>query len=282
MGRLFFYEEAVSIQALLTQHGLRPNKKLGQHFLADQPLLERELAYAELRPTDTVLELGPGLGNLTALLAAQASKVVAIERDRQFAACLGILQQQHPHLEVLWGDAAEVDLPPFDKVVANLPYQVALPLIFKLLERRFERAVLMVQRDLARRLTAKVGESGYGRLSIAVGRRAEVELLEEVPRQAFYPPPEVESALLRLTRTRPKFSVPDEEFFRAVLEAFFKNRQQPLAQAAQAIRERELPPPLLAKTLARLPEKLRRKPVCRITPTEFGEITWALWKGRSG
>ena len=270
----------MSIQELLTRQGLRPNKKLGQHFLADQALLERELACAELRPGDVVLEIGPGIGNLTALLAAQAGKVIAIERDPQFRGCLGALQQQYPGLEILWGDALEVDLPPFDKAVANLPYQVALPLIFKLLERRFERAVLMVQRDLARRLGAKVGESGYGRLSIAVGRRAEVELLEEVPRQAFYPPPEVESALVRIERTRPRFSVPDEEFFRVVLEAFFSHRQATLAQAAQAIRDRELPPPLLAKTLARLPEKLRRKPVCRITPAEFGEITWALWKGR--
>lgn len=270
------------IQDLLTRHGLHPDKKLGQHFLADPQLLERELAYAELRPGDIVLEIGPGIGNLTALLAGQAGKVIAIERDRQFRGCLGTLQRQHPQLEILWGDALEVEFPSFDKAVANLPYQVALPLIFKLLERRFERAVLMVQRDLARRLGARVGESGYGRLSVAVGRRAEVEVLEEVPRQAFYPPPEVESALVRIERTRPKFSVPDEEFFRVVLEAFFKNRQQPLAQAAQAIRCRELPQPLLAKTMGRLPEKLRRKPVCRVTPAEFGELTWALWKSRSG
>ncbi|MSR81761.1 MAG: ribosomal RNA small subunit methyltransferase A [Candidatus Latescibacteria bacterium] len=272
----------MSIQDLLTRHAIRPDKKLGQHFLADQQLLERELAYAELRPGDIVLEIGPGIGNLTAFLATRAGKVIAIERDPQFKKCLGDLQALHPHLEVLWGDAVEVEFPPFDKVVANLPYQVALPLIFKLLERRFDRAVLMVQRDLAHRLGARVGESGYGRLSVAVGRRAEVEVLEEVGRQAFYPPPEVESALVRLERTRPKFSVPDEEFFRAVLEAFFKHRQQPLAQAAQAIRERELSPPLLAKALGRLPDKLRRKPVCRVTPAEFGELTWALWKGRSG
>ena len=272
----------MSIQDLLTRHGLRPDKKLGQHFLSDPQLLERELAYAELRPGDIVLEIGPGLGSLTALLAAQAGKVVAIERDPQFRECLSALQQQYPHLEVLWGDAVEVEFPPFDKAVANLPYQVALPLIFKLLERRFERAVLMVQRDLARRLGARVGESGYCRLSVGVGRRAEVEVLEEVPRQAFFPPPEVESALVRLERTRPKFSVPDEEFFRVVLEAFFKNRQQPLAQAALAIRDQELPQPLLAKTMGRLGEKLRRKIVCRITPAEFGELTWALWKGRSG
>jgi 16S rRNA (adenine1518-N6/adenine1519-N6)-dimethyltransferase len=271
----------VSIPDLLTRHGLRPNKKLGQHFLADPHLLERELAYAALQPGDTVLEIGPGLGHLTAALAARAGRVVAIERDLQFRACLEALQQQHPGLEICWGDAVEVAFPPFDKVVANLPYQVALPLIFKLMERRFERAVLMMQRDLARRLVAKVGENGYGRLSIAVGRRAEVEILEEVPRQAFHPPPEVESALVRLDRTRPRFSVPDEEFFRVVLEAFFKHRQQPLAQAALAIRERELPQPLLAKTLGRLPEKLHRKPVCRVTPAEFGELTWALWKGRS-
>jgi 16S rRNA (adenine1518-N6/adenine1519-N6)-dimethyltransferase len=272
----------VSIQVLLARHRLRPDKKLGQHFLSDRQLLERELAYAELRPADVVLEIGPGIGNLTALLAAQAGRVVVVERDHRFAPCLEALQQQHPNLEILWGDAVEVEFPPFAKAVANLPYQVALPLVFKLLERRFERAVLIVQRDLARRLGARVGESGYGRLSVAVGRRAEVELLEDVPRQAFYPPPEVESSLISIARTRPKFSVPDEEFFRLVLEAFFKNRQQPLAQAAQAVQDRQLPQPLLAKVMGRLPEKLRRKPVCRVTPAEFGELTWGLWKERAG
>ena len=225
--------ECRQIQALLERARIRPRKSLGQSFLYDRELLAREVAYAELTGSETVLEIGAGVGNLTALLAAAAGQVMAVEQDRRFAPFLCRLQQRHANLEILLGDALRVELPAFDKVVANLPYTPALPLTFRLLEQRFDRAVLMYQRRLAERLCARVGESRYGRLSIAVGRRAQVELLEIVPPLAFYPPPAVDSALVLLRRTQPRFSVPSEEFFRQLLEGLFAHRDLALDEALQ-------------------------------------------------
>ena len=193
---------------------IRPKKSLGQNFLTNTAILRREVACADIAAGDTVLEIGAGIGNLTQLLLERAGQVVAVEQDSQFAPCLKDLQRRHGHLKVLWGDALAVDFPPFDKAVANLPYQVALPIVFKLLNQRFERAVLMLPKRLAQRLCATVGQKGYGRLGVAVGRLAQVEWIEQVGKDAFSPRPEVESALVLIKRTKPKFAVPSEDFFR--------------------------------------------------------------------
>ena len=95
----------------LEQYGIQPNKKLGQNFLNDSGVLRREVAYADIGPEDTVLEIGPGIGNLTELWLGKAAKVIAVEQDRQFSKCLGDLQQQHSHLSLLCGDALRVGLP---------------------------------------------------------------------------------------------------------------------------------------------------------------------------
>jgi 16S rRNA (adenine1518-N6/adenine1519-N6)-dimethyltransferase len=262
------------------KYRIRPKPYLGQSFLRDESLLQREAAYAEIGPEDVVLEIGPGIGNLTQHLLRQAGQVVAIEQDRQFSPCLEALQKKCANLELIWGDALEVEWPRFDKVVANLPYRVALPLLFKLLEHRFDRAVLMVQKSLAGRLCARVGEKGYGRLSVAVGRRANVELVEVVGREAFWPEPEVQSALVKIERTRPKFEIPSEEFFKLVLEELFARRNQSVAQALGPIRHPELPAARLSAALERLSGKVRNKPVCRVTPTEFGQLARSLWEVR--
>jgi 16S rRNA (adenine1518-N6/adenine1519-N6)-dimethyltransferase len=227
---------------------------------------------------ETVLEIGPGIGNLTELLLQRAGRVIAVEKDRQFCECLQALQARYGNLEVVWGDALEWAFPSFDKAVANLPYGSALPLIFKLLDRRFERAVLVCQKRLAERICAGVGERRYGRLSVALGRRAAAERLEVVPPAAFYPPPEVDGAVVLLRRTRPKFSVPDEAFFRLLLETLFAQRQEPVGRAARAMCGRRLSEQALARGLSGVERKVRSKPVFAVTPAEFGKIAWALWK----
>ena len=171
------------------------------------------------------MEIGAGIGNLTQLLLERAGQVVAVEQDRQFVPYLKDLQRQHEHLKVIWDDALAVDFPRFDKAVANLPYQVALPIVFKLLNQRFEQAVLMLPKRLAQRLCATVGQQGYSRIGVTVGRLAQVEWIEQVGKDAFFPRPEVESALVLIKRTKPKFAVPSDDFFRQVLESLFARRQ---------------------------------------------------------
>ena len=250
-------------QLLSTAHPIRPKKQRGQNFLTDAALLRRQVACADLTAGDTVLEIGAGIGNLTELLLERAGQVVAVEQDRQFGPGLRELQRRHEHLKVVWGDALTVDFPRFDKVVANLPYQVALPIVFKLLNQRFDRAVLMLPKRLAQRLCATVGQKGYCRIGVAVGRLAQVEWIEEVGKDAFFPRPEVESALVVAKRTKPKFAVPSEAFFREVLESLFARRQVRVGQIVPAA--------------ASLSKKIKNKPVYTVTPREFGEITRALW-----
>jgi len=261
----------------LEKYGIRPRRKFGQHFLQDENVRRREVAYAELGLGDTVLEVGPGTGRLTELLLQQTQRVVAIEVDAQFKGCLSRLQERYGNLEAIWGDALEVDLPRSDKVVANLPYRIALPLIFRLLEHRFDRAVLIFQKRLAERICASVGEKGYCRLSVAIGRRANAELLETVPRSAFYPSPEVESAIVKIERVRPKFDIPSEEFFKLVLEQLFRHRDESVQQAVQRIRNKELAQQALSRGLANISGKVKNKPVYLVTPREFSRVSWAFW-----
>ncbi len=201
-------------------------------------MLRREVAYAELQGQETVLEIGPGIGNLTELLLQRSGRVVAVEKDEQFRESLKELQAQFGNLELIWGDALEVNFPPFDKVVANLPFTPALPLIFKLLEQRFDRAVLICQKRLTERICAGVGERGYCRLGITIGRRANAELLEVIPKTAFYPQPEVDSAIVQIRKTRSKFPIPSDEFFRFTLESLFIHRSKSLEQATRNISDR--------------------------------------------
>ena len=263
-----------NMKKAVEKYGIRPKKKLGQSFLVDSGVLRREVAYADIGRDDIVLEIGAGIGNLTEALLGQAGQVVAVERDRQFARCLGDLQKRHGHLEVVWGDALEVGWPRFDKVVANLPYQVALPLIFKMLEQRFDRAVLVFQQRLAERICAGVGEQGYCRIGVAIGRVAKVEIVERIEADAFWPRPEVESAVVRIERVKPRFGVPSDAFFKQILEALFARRGEPVQRVVEGSRDRHLPAAILGK----VGKKVRNKPVYLLTPREFGQITRIAWE----
>ena len=126
----------------LAELGRHPRKRLAQHFLVDRRVASRHVAHAQVDSSDTVLEIGPGLGVLTRFLAARAKRVIAIEADHRFAA---YLRASCPEVEIIEGDALDVDWPPFDVMASNLPYQISSPLTFKLLDRSFDRAVLMYQ-----------------------------------------------------------------------------------------------------------------------------------------
>lgn len=188
--------------ALLRRLGLHPRKGLSQSFLVDRRVCAAIVRAAELDPRDEVLEIGPGLGILTAELVRRAGRVVAVELDPQLAAALPALLGHPANLQVVQGDALQVDLPalfPGDyKVVANLPYHITSPLLLRLLgaPRRPRLIVVTVQREVAERITAGPGALSY--LAIAVQLYAVPRIVRLVPPAAFYPRPKVESAVLRL------------------------------------------------------------------------------------
>ncbi len=251
---------------------IHPNRKYGQNFLVDEAVLDRLVRAAEVTRHDVVVEIGPGTGNVTSLLVREAGRVVAVEIDRQFTAPLEALASRSGNLEVVWGDATKIELPPCDKVVAALPYKQALPLIFDILANEFEIAVVIVQRDLARRLAAKPGEPGYSRVTVCAQRSAEVEMLEMVPKECYRPPPRVESAVLRLTPRRRPVAVPSEEFFRNLLDSFFLHRNRTVAEVLR----HSIGSARLATITSELSPSIRRSSVRDVSPREFGRIAWVL------
>ena len=198
-------------------------QKLGQHFLADQEILRRiaEAACAQGEPV--VVEIGPGKGALTEHLLKRAVHVAAIELDRELAAGLAT---RFPNLEVISGDALQVDLNrwPAAPVVGNLPYYVATPIISRVV-RHGRPAVFLIQKEVAERIAAKPGSRDYGYFTLDTQLFADAAILFTVTPEAFRPPPKVESAVIRLTpRGKPPLRDPDA-FLRFVSLAFRQKRK---------------------------------------------------------
>ena len=229
---------------LLRAHGIRPRKRFGQHFLVSRATLRRILDAAALTPHDGVLEIGAGIGTLTAALAPLVDTVVAVELDRALLPALRETIAPFPNVRVETGDVMRFDLaalvaplPSPRKAVSNLPYNIASPLIVNLLEApvRFTRLVFTVQREVAQRLAAPPGGKDYGALSVAVQYRAEARVVARVPSGAFFPPPDVESAVVVLEpRAVPPVDVGDEGLFFRVVRAAFAQRRKTLRNTLAA------------------------------------------------
>jgi len=184
------------------------NHSLGQHILKNPLIVQALVDKSALRNTDTVLEIGPGTGNMTVKMLDKVKRVIACELDpRMVAELQKRVQGTHfqPKLQMLVGDVIKADLPFFDVCVANVPYQISSPLVFKLLLHRpfFRCAVLMFQREFAQRLVAKPGDKLYCRLSINTQLLARVDHLMKVGKNNFRPPPKVESSVVRLEPRNP-------------------------------------------------------------------------------
>jgi 16S rRNA (adenine1518-N6/adenine1519-N6)-dimethyltransferase len=232
-------------------------KRLGQHFLSDPSILKRIVEAARLEPEDLVVEIGPGPGRLTRILAGVVKRVIAIELDDALYRALRDEYDQEENVEVVYGDALEYpyeDLPEF-KVVANIPYYITTPIIFRLLEKksaqlnmlngvqgipslekermpdfrtnRLKSMTLTVQKEVAERIVARPGGKDYGVLSIMVQYLGDPELKFVIPKQVFRPVPKVDSAVIYIRiRERPAVNVRDEEqFFRIVRTAFSQRRK---------------------------------------------------------
>ncbi|HVL51550.1 MAG TPA: 16S rRNA (adenine(1518)-N(6)/adenine(1519)-N(6))-dimethyltransferase RsmA [Actinomycetota bacterium] len=214
------------------RYGITPSRSLGQNFVIDQNTIRRIVRLADIHPEDRVIEVGAGLGTLTLALAEAAERVTAIELDRKLIPALEEVLQGIPNVEVVVGDAMQIDYAPLvtagmHRMVANLPYNIATPLIANLLERRPEITdfVVMVQREAGERFVASPGSKTYGAVSLLVAYHAEARLLGKVPASVFWPVPNVESLLVRLTRRAPIVDVDGGELMRVVRAAFSQRRK---------------------------------------------------------
>ncbi|KAH9387252.1 18S rRNA (adenine1779-N6/adenine1780-N6)-dimethyltransferase [Nematocida major] len=191
----------------------RFKKTFGQHLLKNPGIVTTMVDKARIRATDTVLEIGPGTGNLTLKLLDKCKKVVAVEKDRKIATNLiKRVGSRKTKLQLIINDALEVEYPYFDLCVSNTPYQISSPLVFKLLESPFRVCILMFQREFANRLCATPGSSSYCRLSVSVQARATVQHIMKVSKKNFRPPPKVESSIVRIEPRRNKIDIDLNEF----------------------------------------------------------------------
>lgn len=201
-------EKKHRVHAEVQKQGIVFNKDFGQHILKNPLIITSMLEKSALRNTDTVLEIGPGTGNMTVRILEKAKKVIACEIDPRLVAELQKRVQGTPFqqkLQILIGDALKTELPFFDICIANVPYQISSPLVFKLLLHRpfFRCAVLMFQREFAQRLVAKPGDKLFCRLSINTQLLARVDMLMKVGKNNFRPPPKVESSVVRIEPRNP-------------------------------------------------------------------------------
>ncbi len=228
--------------ALLRKYGLRAKKSWGQNFLGDETILDDIARLAVPEPGQRVVELGAGLGHLTARLLARGAEVVAVERDRDMARVLrGELSDR---ITLLEADAARLDYAALAApagrvaVVGNLPYHLTSPILFSLLDQAaaVSRAVLLLQLEVAERIAAGPGSRDHGVLSVLLQQRAEVTVERLVPPGAFHPPPRVKSAVTLVAFGPPRAEVRDEVLFRRLVKAGFAQRRKTLGNALRASR----------------------------------------------
>ncbi len=218
-----------------------PRKRFGQHFLRDRAVLARIVDALALTGTETVIEIGPGRGALTDLLAPRAGRLVAVEIDRDLAAHLRARYAADRHVEIVEGDVLQLSLAalagPEYVLAGNVPYYITTPILFHALAvPRPRRAVYLVQREVADRLVAEPGGKTYGALGVNVQAVASVELVVRVPPGAFAPPPQVDSAVVRVTPRADPVVAPDEEArFRRFVQAAFALRRKQLRRVVRTI-----------------------------------------------
>jgi len=221
---------------ILADYGYQPKKSRGQNFLVQERVLKRIVDCAHIKPSETVIEIGPGTGGLTRRLVRAAKKVVAIELDSELATILKA-ELAADNLEVVQADALETEFADFAapgerlKVIANLPYNISAPILFKLIDSShlFSELLLLVQLEVAERIAAPPGKKPYGILAARAQLVADARVLFEVAPSAFRPRPKVTSALVRLRMLeKPRAEVQDMEMFKRVVRGAFARRRKTL------------------------------------------------------
>lgn len=220
-----------TLKNLLTHYGLSPNKTYGQHFLMDETILEDMIDEAGVTASDTVIEIGPGIGNLTERLLARGARVLSLEKDEQFLRVLQTLKKQHDNFDYQLVDAlkynfADANLGKY-KVVANIPYYITGKIVQLFLSQQHKPSsmTLLMQKEVAKNIVAKPGQLNL--LAISVQLYGEAKLTTVVPAHKFYPAPKVDSAVIHIELySKPRYRLQDEKKFFRVLRACFAGKRK--------------------------------------------------------
>lgn len=253
-------------------------KKFGQHFLADREILTRIVDALAPTSGDTVVEIGPGRGSLTDILVERAGRVIAIEIDRALSAQLSERYADRS-VSIVQGDVLETDLHALAGtdflLIGNVPYYITTPIVFKALEPPIpRRSVFLVQREVAERMAARENEESYGALSVNLSVVAKVELVFDVPPEAFRPPPKVWSSVVRLTPLdRPVVPISMLEPFRAFVQHCFGMRRKQIQKVLRS--SRDLSAEALEAALSRARVDSAARPE-NISPTQFAQLFHSL------
>ncbi|ANU24731.1 16S rRNA (adenine(1518)-N(6)/adenine(1519)-N(6))-dimethyltransferase RsmA [Planococcus donghaensis] len=236
----------IRTQQIMTKYNLKVKKSLGQNFLIDPNILRKIVGQANLTKKSAAIEIGPGIGALTEHLAREAGKVLAFEIDQRLLPVLADTLSPYDNISIVHSDILKADvqaaidseLAGYDDivVVANLPYYVTTPIILKLLLEKLpiRGMVVMLQKEVAERITAKPGTKAYGSLSIAIQYYTQAEMALTVPKSVFLPQPNVDSAVIRMTKREvPEVEVIDEDFFFSVTRGSFVQRRKTILNNLQ-------------------------------------------------
>ena len=218
----------------LAQYNIRPQKKFGQNFLIDSFAVQKIIELMRLSPLDTVLEIGSGTGNITEQLLNTEAKVFCVEWDTRLVHALEDQFSSYPNFSIVQGDAAKIDLPPADKVVGNLPFSAAAPIMFRLAENKYPFLMLTFQYEFAQKMLAPPNSSAYGRLSVMSQFYFDMEPALIIPPKMFYPTPEIVSQVLMM-HSRP-LSIPSTDVppFQAFITMLFGQRRKLLRKVIRS------------------------------------------------
>ncbi len=252
------------LRELLSRHGFRFSKSLGQNFLIDENILQKIVKGADISPHDRVLEIGPGVGTLTSAIAQQGAEVVAVELDRALLPILKETLEEYPNAKVIHGDILKLNLNQLlqdnfkdvsFKVVANLPYYITTPIIMRFLEEElpYSSITVMIQKEVAQRMAAQPDSKEYGALSVAVQFYTEPRIIGKVPAGVFMPQPKVDSMIITLEkRSKPAVDVKSSALFFQVVKAVFAQRRKTLLNTLNDAEISDMSKPELSSMLSSL------------------------------
>lgn len=227
---------------IMNKYDVHPNKRLGQNFLFDEQSLQT--IASEVTSEDTVIEIGPGLGTLTAILAEKASKVIAVELDSNMVQILEDRFKLYNNVQIIQDDILHVDIDkiaPKAKIVANLPYYITTSIITKLLNTNIKDITILIQKEVAERICAEPGTKKAGAITYYVKYYADSKIVANVPKECFIPSPEVESAVVKITKRNEKaVKVNNEKLFFDIIKTNFTQRRKTILNSLSSIIDKKV------------------------------------------